>query len=954
MALLLISGGAFLFMASLELKKTIQNYEKYISGHGIDDNVIDAYRQASQVALLGEKDIEYGLKVSARAKSLIENFILCKTGGTIDDLELFCFDNNTEYKVVNTYYDVLEYEAPYLVDSYFKYIELDEKDPYKRFYFPRKHVLKKVINAYQKVYDGKLDFLSVSQPKRTGKCCIETTLVCTPTGFKQIKDIKVGDLVISANGNATKVIGVYPQEKELDVYEIEFTESGKSKQKTVIECCENHLWEVSTECSRYKRKENRVMSTADLFNGTLKLGHDRHNNYAVDYIKPVEFEEKKVPVNPWLLGVLIGDGSLSIGSVGFSNTEKDIVERVKNIAFKDHETILKDFRNNKDYRLSFGDLAQCLKKLNLFGKVSNAKFIPKDYLFNSVEVRTGILQGLCDTDGYAYSGGIEYSTTSKQLADDIQFLVKSLGGKISCTKKKGHYVKDGKRIETQDFYRLHMQFPGEGICPVTSKKHLKKYKTARKKLYHFINDIRKTNRKARMVCLEVEDDSHLYCITENFILTHNTTSGLILAQMMGGREPDGSIFAVGKGEGLVKRFYGGLLQSFETERRYERFIKVFPEAVKIGEKDYKSAENLSIDLKSKNIFPTFTCRPIDGAIVGCTEANVLVYIDDCVKNHEEARNRDRLEFLCEKVTDDVLGRRLEGTPIIIQGTKYSLYDPITAMQIKANELGWKWEEVAIPALDPVTDESNWEIYRKDKKGLRKIFTTDYYRKERILVSDETWAAEFQQEPYEAKGRMFPDKELNYFDELPIEREPDAIMAACDSADKGDDSCAMPIGYVYGNEVYIVDVVFDNSGTQFTKPECANMLIKHNVKTVTFESNSAGEYFGRDVIEIVKNQGGRCSARFKFNCSNKVTRMENARDNIIRDYYFKDFKKMDRQSQYYKFMKELTTMTRSGKVKHDDAPDSLALFENEMRTGSVAKAEAVDNPFRTGGYRYYGY
>jgi hypothetical protein len=294
------------------------------------------------------------------------------------------------------------------------------------------------------------------------------------------------------------------------------------------------------------------------------------------------------------------------------------------------------------------------------------------------------------------------------------------------------------------------------------------------------------------------------------------------------------------------------------------------------EKDYKSAENLSIDLKSKNIFPTFTCRPIDGAIVGCTEANTLVYIDDCVKNHEEARNRDRLEFLCEKVTDDVLGRRLEGTPIIIQGTKYSLYDPITALQNKADELGWRWREVAVPALDPITDESNWEIYRKDKKGLRKIFTTDYYRKERKLVSEETWAAEFQQEPYEAKGRMFAENELNYFEELPIDREPDAIMAACDSADKGEDSCSMPIGYIFGNEVYIVDVVFDNAGTQFTKPECANMLIRHNAKAVTFESNSAGEYFGRDVMEIVKSQGGRCSARFKFNCSNKITRMENAR------------------------------------------------------------------------------
>lgn len=420
--------------------------------------------------------------------------------------------------------------------------------------------------------------------------------------------------------------------------------------------------------------------------------------------------------------------------------------------------------------------------------------------------------------------------------------------------------------------------------------------------------------------------------------TGKTTGGLRLAQMMGGRDPDGSIFAVGKGEGLVKRFYGGLLQSFETASSYKKFLDVFPDAVKAGsDKEYKSAENLSIELKSKNTFPTFTCRPIDGAIVGCTEANVLVYIDDCVKNHEEARNRDRLEFLCEKVTDDVLGRRLEGTPIIIQGTKYSLYDPITALQEKADQLGWRWKEVAIPALDPITDESNWEIVRKDKRGIRKIFTTDYYRKERMLVSEETWAAEFQQEPFEAKGRMFPKSELKRFRELPVGKEPDAIMAACDSADKGEDYCSMPVGYVYGNEIFIVDVVFDNSGVQHTKPECANMLIKHNVKTVVFESNSAGEYFGRDVMKIVREQGGRCSDRYKFNCANKITRMENARDNIIRDYYFLDEDMYERGSQYYKFMDNLTTMTRSGKVKHDDAPDSLALFENETRTKHKSQA-----------------
>lgn len=939
-------------MASVGLINQLKNNDNYIQRKGIRrivqdkeaDRVINAYISSIKWGMFNDHDIPFSLEISKKTKQIIESVIYLQTGGgNIDSLEIYCAEHNTSYQILDDYYEVLRLEAPYLVDSYFRYIELDTKDPYKRFYFPRKKVLQPVITAYQDVYDGKLDFLSVSQPKRTGKMLLNDELIATPNGFVKNGSLKVGDYVISASGKPTKVIGVYPH-KGKRIYEVVISESGKSKQETIIRCGADHLWEVSTEDSRYKNKPNRVMSTIELMNGALKRGKDMHNNYAIDYVKPVEFESSAVNVDPWLLGILIGDGSLSSENLCVSNTEKDIVRRIADTAAQ-YGTKLVSKGNNKDYALSYGELRARLRELSLTGKKSEEKFIPKNYLFNSVEVRTKLLQGLCDADGFAESGDVEYCTVSKQLAEDIIFLVKSLGGKASSKLKHTHYTRNGVRHTANDVYRIYINFPKGGITPVSSEKHLKKYNPQRAKLYHFISDIRETNDFADMTCIEVEDESHLYCATENFILTHNTTSGLKLAEMMGGRDPDGSIFAVGKGEGLVKRFYGGLLQDFEQEAVYNRFLTVFPQAVKIGEKDYKSAENLSIDLKEKNIFPTYTCRPIDGAIVGCTEANLLVYIDDCVKNHEEARNRDRLEFLCEKVTDDVLGRRLEGTPIVIQGTKYSLYDPITALQNKAVELGWNWREVAVPALDPITDESNWEITRKDKKGIRKIFTTEYYRNERKLVTEETWAAEFQQEPFEAKGRMFAENDLNYFDELPIDREPDAIMAACDSADKGEDSCSMPIGYVYGNEVYIVDVVFDNAGTQFTKPECANMLIKHNVKTVTFESNSAGEYFGRDVMEILKQQGGRCSARFKFNCTNKITRMENARDNIIRDYYFRDFRKMDRQCQYYKFMKELTTMTRSGKVKHDDAPDSIALFENEMRQGTAATAEAVANPFR---------
>ncbi len=418
--------------------------------------------------------------------------------------------------------------------------------------------------------------------------------------------------------------------------------------------------------------------------------------------------------------------------------------------------------------------------------------------------------------------------------------------------------------------------------------------------------------------------------------TGKTSSGLRLALMMAGRKPDGCIFATGKGEGLVKSFFGGINEIFDSENMYKRFLDVFPNAKKVGQ----NADELTIHLEKKRRFATFTCRPIDGSIVGNTEANVLLYLDDCVKNHEEARNRDRLEFLCEKVTDDVMGRRIEGTPIIIQGTKYSLYDPITHLQEKAKDMGWRWEEVAIPALDPDTDESNWEIIRNGKK----IFTTEYYRNERMLVTPETWAAEFQQEPYEAKGRLFPEDSLNYFDELPVDQEPDAIMAACDTAKDGGDYCSMPVGYIYGQDIFIVDVVYDNSGTAHTIPECAQMLLKHNVKTVVFESNSAGSFFGKDVMNIVQQENGRCSDRYKFNTANKITRMENAQLNIQKYFYFLHPSKYSRQSQYGQFMRDITTMTRNGKVKHDDAPDSIALFENELRSGMPSKAMIIKSPF----------
>ena len=426
--------------------------------------------------------------------------------------------------------------------------------------------------------------------------------------------------------------------------------------------------------------------------------------------------------------------------------------------------------------------------------------------------------------------------------------------------------------------------------------------------------------------------------------TGKTQGALRFGLQISGRRPDRAMLAVGSGQSLAGSFFGGMLSIIDRPKnQINRFFEVFPNARMVeGKEPFRTkADEMTIDFQHKKTFATVTCRSIDGKIVGCTEATNLLYLDDTVANHEEAMNRNRLEFLCEKVSGDVLGRRIEGTPIIIQGTKYSLYDPITFLQNKAVEMGWRWKEVAIPALDPVTDESNFTVFIDG----RWRFTTEFYRNERKLVTPEVWAAEFQQEPFEAKGQMFPEKELNTFFELPVDVDPDAIVACCDTAESGSDSTAMPIGYVYGTEVFIVDVVFDNSPSNVTRPECAKKLVEHNVSVAVFESNNAGTYFAKDVEDDVKKLGGKTSIRTKRTISNKLTRIEYASDNIKKNFYFLDRSKYEPNSQYGRFMREVTTMTRSGKVPHDDAPDSLSLLENELRgIFDVHKTKVVKSPF----------
>lgn len=412
-------------------------------------------------------------------------------------------------------------------------------------------------------------------------------------------------------------------------------------------------------------------------------------------------------------------------------------------------------------------------------------------------------------------------------------------------------------------------------------------------------------------------------------------TGINFVNMLSGKFPDRSTLMEGTGDDLVKSFYNGCLEYLTVPNEY-LFYDVFPDARLVQ----TNADTKTVNLKSKSRFPTIMCRSIDARQVGLSEATNVLYLDDCVEGREEAKNRQRLDDKWEVISGDIMGRAIEGTPMVFTGTRYSLYDPIGRVQEHAQREGWAWRAIEIPALDLVTDESNYEYEREGKK----VFTTAYFREQRELLSAEQFESEFQQQPFEAKGLLFNKDELNYFFELPKDRDPDTIIAVGDTAESGSDSTSMPVAKIYGSDVYIVDVVFDDSPAEVTKPECAKCLIDNRVASAVFESNNAGQYYARDVDQIIRERGYSVGIRTKRTISNKQTRIEFASDNIKKNFYFKHPSTYKRGSQYWNFMKEVTTYTRSGKVPHDDAPDSLSLLENEIRMLPGGKVEVFKRPY----------
>lgn len=354
--------------------------------------------------------------------------------------------------------------------------------------------------------------------------------ICTPTGWKRNGDLQVGDAVVGSDGKATRVTGIFDRGK-VDAYKITFSDGVETV------CDKDHLWTVQKQSQRAESGNWDVMNTQAIYEHYQNM-KCRSQYLYIPIVKPVEFycyeKELYITMNPWLLGFLLGDGCFQKSMITFSTNEMDLLKKVEDIISNDYVGEDLVFKSGYDWRFRGQHIMKALAGMELNEKHSYEKFIPAEYLYGSIETRLAVLQGLFDADGHISNGmTYEYSTTSKQLADDVIFIVESLGGTAKVKEKIPTYTYNGEKRTGRKAYRIFFKL--YNFKPFTSMKHSAAYRerTHYKEAYRIIKKIEPCEPIISR-CITVDAPDQLY-VTEHFVVTHNTQCGLEIISRIGGR-----------------------------------------------------------------------------------------------------------------------------------------------------------------------------------------------------------------------------------------------------------------------------------------------------------------------------------------------------------------------------------------------------------------------------------
>lgn len=385
-----------------------------------------------------------------------------------------------------------------------------------------------------------------------------------------------------------------------------------------------------------------------------------------------------------------------------------------------------------------------------------------------------------------------------------------------------------------------------------------------------------------------------------------TTSGIRFLAWVCGRHPIETQLATSYSDSITTSFYMGVMEIIQNQR----FKEVFSDAQLVGQ----NAKREEIWLQVTKRYPSITFVPIGGSMTGRCQSSNYLYCDDLVSGLEEALSPPRLDKLWGLYSTNCKQRKMEGSKEIHVATPWSVHDVISRLCFD-NVDNPRCKIIKLPCYDE-NGKSNFDFVGG--------FSTEYYKDMEKSMDEASFSALYLQEPIEREGLLYHKEDLQYYLELPKER-PDAIIAVCDSKNLGVDYVSSPIGYVYGDLVYIEDVVFNNGLPEVTRPLVANKWLQHKVTRADVELNNGGNYYAEDLDELIKQKGGTTSIRIFFSGNNKNVKIISYADYVVKQFVFKDPIKYSPNSEYAQFMKAILSWTQTGKNKHDDAPDAIAML-----------------------------
>ena len=529
--------------------------------------------------------------------------------------------------------------------------------------------------------------------------------------------------------------------------------------------------------------------------------------------------------------------------------------------------------------------------------------------------------------------GLKVSARAKELAE--QFIFQSTGGTPWDLEK--YSFQNKVSYEILDKYYGILLLEAQNKVVDSAFQYLEKKREPKERFYmprrkQFLK-IGLTQALQGMI----DDKYDILCVSLVPGAGKTTVEKMFHALVAGWFPRDFSLFYSHSGD-ITRMYYDGVYDIVTNEEEYT-WNEIFPNLSVTS----TNAKMEQFNVGKYKSFPSVQCTSVGSKNAGKVRASKFLLVDDMIGGIEEAMNPITLDKLWDKYAVDARQRKIQDTDgknckEIHIATRWSVHDVIGRIQ-NMYEGNPRVKVIAVPDVDPVTGESNFEY---EFSG----FTKEFFEDQQLLMDDISYRCLYKQEPIEREGLLFPEDKIRRYLNLP-HGEPEIVTGQCDTKGKGTDYFVLPVLQKYGEDYYCVDCVCDNTADYEMQYEnAANVLANNKVQECEFERNAGGDRVAMEVNKRVEKKGWICNITDTPTETNKEARIFQCSNWILQHVIFKDPSLYKPNEPYGVMMSLLKRYSVSGKKQLDDVPDVFSNFALRVTNGNnVAKVEAAVNPFR---------